>query len=135
MSSLSSTSKSSPSFPKLNNRNYQLWALDMEARLRKGFAWRIIDGSEVRPSFSPPLDAAERKEMRDFDQRVDWAVGELWECVEMDQHTHLQDIRSDPVAMWNKLQAVHLQKHPGARFNTYDALLDEREQVTALPVC
>jgi hypothetical protein len=29
--------------------------------------------------------------------------------------------------MWSKLEAVHLQKHPGTRFNAYDALFSIRK--------
>ncbi|EPQ49729.1 hypothetical protein GLOTRDRAFT_51687, partial [Gloeophyllum trabeum ATCC 11539] len=111
------------SFPKLNQQNYQQWALNMEARLRTSYAWRIVNGSETRPEPTLPLDAAERKEVRDFDQRTDLAAGEIWDCVEQDQQVHLQEIRDDPCAMWAKLKSVHLQKRPGARFTTYDALL------------
>ena len=46
-------------FPKLTNRNYQQWRLDMEARLRTLGAMRIVQGTESRPSFTPPLDSGE----------------------------------------------------------------------------
>src|ERR1700677_4926776 len=32
--------------------------------------------------------------------------------------------------MWKKLEDVHLQKHPGTRFNTYDALFSIRKDDT-----
>ncbi|KAF8809422.1 hypothetical protein BYT27DRAFT_7008601, partial [Phlegmacium glaucopus] len=37
-------------------------------------------------------------------------------------------IRDNPVAMWTALQAVHMQKHPGHRFNAYDDLFSIRKQ-------
>ena len=110
-------------FPKLTNRNYQQWRLDMEARLRTLGAMRIVQGTESRPSFTPPLDSGERRELRDYDARVDSAAGEIWNCVEREQQTHLEAIRDDPEAMWRKLESVHMQKRPGTRFNTYNALL------------
>ena len=110
-------------FPKLTNRNYQQWRLDMEARLRTLGAMRIVQGTESRPSFTPPLDSGERRELRDYDARVDSAAGEIWNCVEREQQTHLEAIRDDPEAMWRKLESVHMQKHRGTRFNTYNALL------------
>ena len=85
-------------FPKLTNRNYQQWRLDMEARLRT-------------------------LELRDYNARVDSAAGEIWNCVEREQQTHLEAIRDDPEAMWRKLESVHMQKRPGTRFNTYNALM------------
>ena len=75
-------------FPKLTNRNYQQWRLDMEARLRTLGAMRIVQGTESRPSFTPPLDSGERRELRDYDARVDSAAGEIWNCVEREQQTH-----------------------------------------------
>ncbi|RDX44055.1 hypothetical protein OH76DRAFT_1323122, partial [Lentinus brumalis] len=94
---------SAATFPKLTNRNYQQWKLDMEARLRTFGALRIVKGEETRPQFVPPLDAGERRELRDFDGRVDLAAGEIWNCVEREQQTHLESIRDDPGAMWRKL--------------------------------
>ena len=82
----------------------------MEARLRTLGCLRIVQGTETRPSFVPPLDAGERRDLRDFDNRVDLAAGEIWGCVEREQHTHLEAIRDDPAAMWVKLEAVHMQK-------------------------
>ncbi|KAL7280846.1 LOW QUALITY PROTEIN: hypothetical protein ACG7TL_005790 [Trametes sanguinea] len=111
------------SFPKLSNHNYQQWRLDMEARLRTLGAMRIVQGTESRPHFTEPLDSGERRELRDYDSRVDAAAGEIWNCVEREQQTHLEAIRDDPGAMWTKLESVHMQKRPGTRFNTYNALL------------
>ena len=79
-------------FPKLSNRNYQQWRLDMEARLRTLACLRIVQGLESRPSFSEPLDAGERRDLRDFDNRRDLAAGEIWSCVEREQQTHLEAI-------------------------------------------
>ena len=110
-------------FPKLTNRNYQQWRLDMEARLRTLGAMRIVQGTESRPSFTPPLDSGELRELRDYNARVDSAAGEIWNCVEREQQTHLEAIRDDPEAMWRKLESVHMQKRPGTHFNTYNALL------------
>ena len=95
----------------------------MEARLRTLGAMRIVQGTESRPNFTPPLDSGERRELRDYDTRVDSAAGEIWNCVEREQQTHLEAIRDDPEAMWRKLESVHMQKRPGTRFNTYNALL------------
>ena len=108
----------------------------MEARLRTLACLRIVQGQESRPSFSEPLDAGERRDLRDFDNRRDLAAGEIWSCVEREQQTHLEAIRDDPEAMWEKLESVHMQKRPGTRFNTYNALLSlsklENESLSSL---
>ena len=41
---------------------------------------------------------------------MDLAAGEIWSCMEREQQTHLEAIRDDPVAMWAKLESVHMQK-------------------------
>ena len=45
------------------------------------------------------------------------AVGEIYLSLSDDQKTHVEDISDDPVAIWTKLETVHLQKKPGMRFN------------------
>ena len=75
-------SPSAPTFDKLSNRNYQAWRLDMEARLRTLGCLRIVQSTETWPSFVPPLDAGKRQDLRDFDNKVDLAAGEIWGCVE-----------------------------------------------------
>lgn len=108
----------------------------MEARLRTLACLHIVQGQESRPSFSEPLDPGERRDLRDFDNRRDLAAGEIWSCVEREQQTHLEAIRNDPEAMWEKLESVHMQKRPGTRFNTYNALLSlsklENESLSSL---
>ncbi|EPT04891.1 hypothetical protein FOMPIDRAFT_1021673 [Fomitopsis schrenkii] len=99
-------------FPKLSNRNYQQWRLDMEARLRTVAALRIVKGQELRLSFTEPLDIGEHRDLHDFDNRRDLAAGEIWGCVEREQQTHLEAIRDDPEAMWVKLESVHMRKRP-----------------------
>ena len=47
--------------------------------------------------------------------------------VSQEQKVHLSGISDDPHAMWVKLESVHLQKRPGARFNAYEALFDIRK--------
>ena len=49
------------------------------------------------------------------------AAGERFLCVSADQRTHLRGIEDDPIAIWKKLESVHLQKRPGARFNAWNS--------------
>ena len=121
-------SPSAPTFDKLSNRNYKQWQLNMEARLRILGALRIVKGTETRPSFVEPLDAGAHRNLHNFDTRMDLAAGEIWSCVEVEQQSHLEAIRDDPIAMWAKLEAVHMQKRPGTRFNIYNALLSLSKQ-------
>jgi hypothetical protein len=47
--------------------------------------------------------------------------------IEESQKVHVKDVKSDPVKMWSKLKAVHVQQKPGARFNAYETLLGVRK--------
>lgn len=46
---------------------------------------------------------------------------ELCLLVSSEQKVHFAGISDDPCKMWTKLEKIHLQKRPGARFNAYDA--------------
>ena len=62
------------------------------------------------------------------------ASGELWLAIEDNQKVHVKDVKGDPQAIWTKLEAVHLQKKPGARFNAYEALfLIRKAEEESLP--
>ena len=98
------------SFPKLPNCNYKQWWLDMEARLCILSALCIVEGIEIRPSFVKPLNAGECYDLCNFNTRMDLAARETWSCIEVEQQSHLETIRDDPIAMWAKLKAVHMQK-------------------------
>ena len=50
----------------------------MEARLHVLGALCIVLAQETRPNFTPPLDAGERCDLREFDSWVDLAAGEIW---------------------------------------------------------
>ena len=48
--------------------------------------------------------------------------------VENDQRVHFRGHEEDPLKMWELLEAAHLSKKPGARFNAYDDLFSIRKQ-------
>ncbi|KAI0337893.1 hypothetical protein BDW22DRAFT_1314006, partial [Trametopsis cervina] len=49
------------------------------------------------------------------------AAGELYLAITDEQKTHLDGIEDDSVEIWKKLESVHLQKVPGARFNAWES--------------
>src|SRR5215472_11930750 len=66
-----------------------------------------------------------------------WADNrEIWLALEDNQKSHVKEVKSDPMQMWKKLESVHLQKKPGARFNAYDNLFnihkEENESLSAM---
>src|SRR3984893_7552965 len=112
--------------PCLNNTNWGQWADNMEAYLSTKELWEYVDGSCVQPSLVDPTKPSleEKKELSDWRRKSARASGEIWLGLEDSQKVHVKDLKGDPVAMWRKLESVHLQKHPGARFNDYDALFN-----------
>lgn len=62
-----------------------------------------------------------------WDAKAEKAAGELYLLVSQEQKVHFAGISNDPFTMWKKLDSVHLQKRPGARFNAYDALFGIRK--------
>ncbi|KAI0059396.1 hypothetical protein BV25DRAFT_1777076, partial [Artomyces pyxidatus] len=56
------------------------------------------------------------------------AAGALFLAVQFDQRGHLAGLEDDPVAMWVKLEAVHLSKRPIGRFNAYDDFFSIRKK-------
>ncbi|KAJ3474116.1 hypothetical protein NLI96_g12644 [Meripilus lineatus] len=70
--------------------------------------------------------------------KLDRAAGLLVLHVDKDQRVHLAGIEDDPIAMWKKLEEVHMSREAGTRFNAYDDLfsirLAESESLSSLIV-
>jgi hypothetical protein len=104
---------------RLGKTNYSTWMPQMSACLAEQKVWFIVSGKDTRPS-----DAA---------QAVVWcdkaaaAAGAIYRVLEPGQRVHVAGVEIDPVKMWEKLAAVHVQKISGVRFNTLDALLAIRK--------
>jgi hypothetical protein len=83
--------------------------------------WGIVSGKIQKPSSDDDKIATwETKEAK--------AAGWIFLLVDDSQKIHIQDCNEDCVKMWEMLVSVHLQKKPGARFNTYDDLFSIRKQ-------
>ncbi|KAF8804761.1 hypothetical protein BYT27DRAFT_7106804, partial [Phlegmacium glaucopus] len=100
----------------------------MEAWFRSSGLWRIVNGSTPLPSLSAEPTDAQLLAVETWETKSDKAAGSLFLMVEDDQKVHFNEIRDNPVAMWTALQAVHMQKRPGHRFNAYDDLFSIRKQ-------
>jgi hypothetical protein len=55
------------------------------------------------------------------------AAGAIYRALEPGQRVHVIGVEMDPVKMWEKLAAVHVQKVSGVCFNTLGALLAVRK--------
>ena len=111
---------SAPSFAHLSALNYPQWSGEMRAWLMKHGLWSIVSG-ETEPA---PEEDIERREWR---KRRDKAASELYLAVLPEQRSHFGGAQDDPVAMWSALEAAHVKRRPGARFNAYNSLFSLRK--------
>ena len=102
----------------LSNSNYPEWAGEMKAWLMRNGLWRLVSGKESKPE----------KEASDWEVKAERAAGEIYLMVDSDQRVHFRGFEEDPIQMWKLLEAAHLSKKPGARFNAYDDLFSIRKQ-------
>ena len=105
--------------------------------MRQGL-WGIVSGRTKKPvqTSTTPLTATESAAITTWEDKAEKAARELYLLVSDEQKVHFAGISDDPCAMWKKLESIHLQKRPGARFNAYDVLFSIRkasdESLTAL---
>jgi len=101
----------------------------MEAYLSTKELWEYVDGSIPKPVPMDPSKptAKEMKELANWKHKARKVSREIWLAIEDDQKVHVKDIKGDPAVMWVKLESVHVQKRPGAHFNTYDTLFSMRK--------
>ena len=116
MSSTDTVAKIKP----LNSSNYREWAGEMRAWLMRNGLWRLVSGKEARPS--------DAKELDKWEQKAEKAAGEIYLLIDNDQRVHISGNEENPIKMWEILEAAHLSKKPGARFNAYDDLFSIRKQ-------
>ncbi len=87
--------------------------------MRNGL-WKLVSGKLPQPT--------EEEELLKWETKAERAAGEIYLLVESDQRVHFRGHEDDPVKMWQLLEAAHLSKKPGARFNAYDDLFSIRKQ-------
>ena len=69
------------------------------------------------PKDAKAVTAEELKAIDDWEDKALRAAGEIYLSLSDDRRTHIEDISNDPVRMWAKLEAVHLQTKPAMRSN------------------
>jgi hypothetical protein len=104
----------------LSNSNYPEWSREMKAWLMRNGLWRLVSKKEKRPT--------KEDEIAKWDARAEKAAGDIFLLVENDQRVHFNGHNEDFIKMWELLEAAHLSKKPGARFNAYDDLFNIRKQ-------
>ncbi|KAF5390900.1 hypothetical protein D9757_003916 [Collybiopsis confluens] len=113
-------------FAKLSNSNYNDWKSDMQAHLGEHGLWRLVCGKEPMPTKADLV--------KDWETKAIKAASKIYLAVGQDQKVHIKEFLEDPVAMWKKLESVHVSKKPGARFNAYDDLftISKKEDETLM---
>src|ERR1700742_2036699 len=104
-----------PKFKQLNNTNYGDWNGEMKAWLMKLGLWKLVSGREKKPRDAEKLEI--------YEDKAEKAAGEIYLAVEQDQRVHIKDLLDDPVAIWSKLETVHVSKKAEDCFNAYSDLL------------
>jgi hypothetical protein len=99
----------------------------MQAWFQACGLWRIVNGTKTKPVQPSTPTEADTTALEAWEMKSERAAGYLMLMVGSDQRVHFGDERDNPVTMWTALKAVHLQKWPGNRFNTYDELFSIRK--------
>jgi hypothetical protein len=132
-------SSSTPSFPKLNDSNYEQWKHDMTAWLRKAKVWRVVNGTRTLPTTHSPPTSDKIVEVQKFEDDSDRAAGELMLWIEDGQQRHGKGVEHDPVRIWTQLETAHTSKHPLVCFNAYDDFfsirMKDREKMQQVAGC
>ena len=94
----------------------------MEAWYHAQALWRLVSGASKAPTISTPPREGEEDKLEAWQVKADKAAGIMFLMFEPMQSVHFRGIKDDAVKMWGALEAVHMQKRPGTRFNAYDDL-------------
>jgi hypothetical protein len=117
---LKMSSEGLPKFKPLSNSNYPEWSGEMRAWLMRNGLWKFVSGKLPKPR--------DDEELLKWETKAEKAAGEIYLLVENDQRVHFRGKEDDSIEMWKLLEAAHLSKRPGARFNAYDDLFSIRKQ-------
>ena len=88
----------------------------MRAYLMQKKVWTIVKGTDVKPGVD---DDGFREWIKD----EQLAAGAIYLGLEDSQKSQVDHMSEDPKKMWEKLESIHVQKHPSTRYNAYNSLL------------
>ncbi|KAF5385137.1 hypothetical protein D9615_001088 [Tricholomella constricta] len=125
-----SSSSRSP-LSKLGIVKYINWEKSMYGRLMYLGVIRIVLRKEKAPpsptSADPAAVAAHAIALNIFETRSDKAAGEIYQWLDEANKIHVDAIRDDPAAMWEKLRETHSKSAPNSRFNSLSDLFGIRK--------
>jgi hypothetical protein len=119
-----------PEMEKLGATNYTTWAQDVLAWLATQQLKKLVLGKLIKPSPADPsaITDAEQTAIDAWEDKAEKAAGWIITLIKSDQRVHIKGLEDDPVGMWKKLEAVHVVKQAGARFNSYDNFFTIRKK-------
>ena len=132
------TSSSRSPMSKLGTIKYIEWEKAMFGRLMSVGGARIVTGEEILPKLDPN-NAASYTLLHSYQLRSDRAAGEIYQWLDEGNKVHVDAIRDQLAAMWQKLRKIHSKSAPNARFNSLSDLFSVRkrdnESLTQLCTC
>lgn len=117
-----------PNFPQLTETNYADWSINTKAFLQSQKLWRIVNGTQTKPTSSSSPKPEELKAEEDWEDRSERACDVIMMSLSPGQKTHITAAKDDPVAIWTALKGVHEAQKPTNRYNAYDDLFSIRKQ-------
>lgn len=112
---------------KLGPTKYVEWEKAMYGRLGSAGVRRIVLRQETAPA-PDPSDSAITMARSQFFIRSDKAAGEIYQWLDEANKIHVDAIRDDPAAMWEKLHEIHSKSAPNSRFNSLSTLFSIRKR-------
>lgn len=117
-----------PHYAQLTETNYADWSVNTKALLQLQKLWRLVNGTQTKPSPpSTPTDASIKAE-EDWEDRSECTCGILMMSLSPGQKTHTTTVADNPVEIWKALKKVHESQEPANRYNAYDDLFSVRKR-------
>ena len=131
----------------LTSENYRLWADDIKSWLQLNGLWRLVSGSEKKPTGKPEvldskgvvLSAAvppDEDKLDRWESKAERAAGALKTAMSPELRVLIRDCEDDPLLIWDTLKAAFVQQRTAPRFNAYHTLLstqkDDSESLESL---
>jgi hypothetical protein len=95
----------------------------MRSKLLAKKVWRIVTGE----SKAPVKTADNADDIEEWQDNSDMAAGIIAMALSTSQKVHLEGKETNPVGIWKALEAAHLHRAAGTRFNAYDELFSIRK--------
>jgi hypothetical protein len=122
----------------LTSENYRIWADDVKSWLQLNGLWRLVSGSEKKPTGKPEvLDSRgtvvtaavppDEDKLERWEVKAERAAGALKTVMSHELRVLIRDCEDDPIMIWDTLKASFVQQRTAHRFNAYHTLLSTQK--------